>query len=130
MVLQGDNAQGKTNLLEAIYLLATAKSHRATAEREMINWVTPSEELGIARLLAQVQKGSGSLRVEIAFVEAYHSPEEASHVQKRIRINGVPRRAIDLVGQVNWDLLLHIAIPIQVGHIGRHQRVAPGILAR
>ena len=101
MVLQGDNAQGKTNLLEAIYLLATAKSHRATAERELINWATPREELGIARLLAQVQIGSGSLRVEIALIGAYHSPEEATHVQKRIRINGVPRRAIDLVGQVN-----------------------------
>ncbi len=101
MVLQGDNAQGKTNLLEAIYLLATAKSHRTTAERELINWATPRDGFGIARLLAQVQKGSGSLRVEIALVGAYHSPDEAVHVQKRIRINGVPRRAIDLVGQVN-----------------------------
>jgi len=101
VVLQGDNAQGKTNLLEAIYFLATAKSHRATAERELINWATPWEGFGIARLLAQVQKEGGSLRLEIALTGAYHSPEEARHVQKRIRINGVPRRAIDLVGQVN-----------------------------
>ena len=97
-VLQGDNAQGKTNLLEAIYLLATAKSHRATTERELINWSTPREGSGMARLLAQVQKASGSLRVEIALVTA--DPDDA-HVQKRIRVNGVPRRAIDLVGQVN-----------------------------
>jgi len=101
MVLQGDNAQGKTNLLEALYVLATTKSHRTTVERELINWATPSEGRGIARLLAQVRKGSGSLRVEIALIEAYHSSGQAAHVQKRIKVNGVPRRAIDLVGQVN-----------------------------
>lgn len=99
MVLQGDNAQGKTNLLEAIYLLATAKSHRATAERELINWSAPTEGLSVARLLAQVQKRMESIRVELALRAAYPGP--AAHVQKRIKINGVPRRAIDLVGQVN-----------------------------
>jgi len=99
VVLQGDNAQGKSNLLEAIYLLATAKSYRATAERELINWSAPREGLSVARLMAQVQKRTGSLQVELALRAAYPSPE--AHVQKRIRVNGVPRRAIDLVGQVN-----------------------------
>ena len=99
VVLQGDNAQGKSNLLEAIYLLATAKSYRATAERELINWSTPMEGLSVARLLAQVQKMTGILQVELALRAAYPSPEV--HVQKRIRVNGVPRRAIDLIGQVN-----------------------------
>ena len=98
-VFQGDNAQGKTNLLEAIYLLSTAKSHRATAERELINWSTSREEHPVARLVAQVQKTMENLRVELALNVAYTSPE--AHVQKRIRINGVPRRAIDLVGRVN-----------------------------
>jgi len=99
MVLHGDNAQGKTNFLEAIYLLATSKSHRATAERELINWSTPREAPGVARLVAQVRKGDGGLQVEIALMATY--PEDSAHVQKRIRIKGVPRRAIDLVGQVN-----------------------------
>jgi len=99
MVLHGDNAQGKTNFLEAIYLLATAKSHRASTERELINWSAPREGPGVARLLAQVKKSTGNLRVEIALMAAYS--EEDGHVQKRVRINGVPRRAIDLVGQVN-----------------------------
>ncbi|OEF97311.1 DNA replication/repair protein RecF [Desulfuribacillus alkaliarsenatis] len=34
----GDNAQGKTNLLEAIYLLALTKSHRTNKDRELIMW--------------------------------------------------------------------------------------------
>ena len=37
LVFQGDNAQGKTNLLEAPYLLATIRSHRAENERELIS---------------------------------------------------------------------------------------------
>ena len=38
VVLSGSNAQGKTNLLEAAYLLAIAKSYRTNVERELINW--------------------------------------------------------------------------------------------
>ncbi|MGL5648006.1 MAG: DNA replication/repair protein RecF [Clostridium sp.] len=37
-VFMGDNAQGKTNILEAIYYCAFAKSHRTSKDRELINW--------------------------------------------------------------------------------------------
>src|SRR5690625_5688723 len=37
-VIIGENAQGKTNLLEAIYLLAFTKSYRTTNDRELILW--------------------------------------------------------------------------------------------
>jgi DNA replication and repair protein RecF len=109
-VLQGDNAQGKTNLLEAIYLLATAKSHRATTERELLNWSAPKQGLEVARIVAQIQKARGNIQVELALMGAYPRDEKASPapesfearlVQKRIKINGINRRAIDLIGQVN-----------------------------
>ena len=38
VVLQGDNAQGKTNLLEAIYMLATTKSSRARSDADLVSW--------------------------------------------------------------------------------------------
>ena len=44
VLIQGDNAQGKSNLLEAIYLLAIAKSPRASADRELIRWQAGPEE--------------------------------------------------------------------------------------
>jgi DNA replication and repair protein RecF len=99
VVFQGDNAQGKTNLLEAIYILATAKSSNAAAERELINWFAVTEELSAARILAQIKKRGGDLQVEIALRAVDPGPE--ARVQKRIRVNGMPRRAMDLVGQVN-----------------------------
>ena len=37
-LLYGDNAQGKTNILEAIYMSATAKSHRGSKDKEVINF--------------------------------------------------------------------------------------------
>ncbi|MGV8982462.1 DNA replication/repair protein RecF [Clostridium sp.] len=37
-VFVGDNAQGKTNILEAIYYCSLAKSHRTNRDKELINW--------------------------------------------------------------------------------------------
>ena len=37
-ILYGDNAQGKTNILEAIYLSATTKSHKGTKDKDIINF--------------------------------------------------------------------------------------------
>ena len=37
-ILYGDNAQGKTNILEAIYVAATTKSHRGSKDREIIKF--------------------------------------------------------------------------------------------
>src|SRR5699024_11752515 len=37
-VIIGENAQGKTNLLEAIYLLAFSKSYRTANDKELIQW--------------------------------------------------------------------------------------------
>lgn len=37
-ILYGDNAQGKTNILEALYLAGTTKSHRGSKDREIIQF--------------------------------------------------------------------------------------------
>jgi DNA replication and repair protein RecF len=98
MVLLGDNAQGKSNFLEAIYLLATAKSPRTAADSELINWLSWGEPPVVARLAAEVELAKGDMRVELA-LQGKVAPQ-GSQVEKRIRINGVPRRAIDIIGVV------------------------------
>lgn len=37
-ILYGDNAQGKTNILEAIYVSATTKSHKGSKDKEIVNF--------------------------------------------------------------------------------------------
>ncbi|MEA1959487.1 MAG: DNA replication/repair protein RecF, partial [Chloroflexota bacterium] len=120
IVLQGDNAQGKTNLLEAMYFLTTAKSHRASAERELLSWAAPDNEPTAARIVANVQTTSGELRVEIAL--SNYSPSSEGQIQKRIKVNGVPRRAFDLIGQVSMVMFTSQDIELIDGSPSRRRR--------
>ncbi len=97
VILRGENAQGKTNLLEAIYLLATSKSPRAVTERELINWLVLGEEWWVARLAAKAQQEVRRFEVEIAL---RGGREQSGHVRKSIMVNGLSCRAADLVGQI------------------------------
>ncbi len=119
-IVVGDNAQGKSNLLEALHFLATTRSHRAIAERELIHWAAWSEPLPFARLVADVQKTQTTLRIEIALLIDQSKAQAPQPVepptphpdlgfltphpgptQKRLKVNGVPKRAMDVVGQMN-----------------------------
>lgn len=112
ILLQGDNAQGKTNLLEAIYYLATTRSPHAGAEHELVNWLAENQDLPHARLVAQVRKGDGLLRIEITLVKTQvgglnrFEGTPGPRYRKHIKVNGVDKRALDLIGQVNVVLFL------------------------
>ena len=59
-VLLGDNGQGKTNVLEALYLCCTGRSHRTRQDREMIRWGAD-----FARVEVEALRRDGSHQVEI-----------------------------------------------------------------
>lgn len=87
-ILYGDNAQGKTNVLEAIYVNGTTKSHKGSKDFEMISF--EKEE---AHLKSIVSKNDIEYRIDM------HIKRNRS---KGIAINGVPiRKALDLYGIVN-----------------------------
>ena len=52
-ILYGNNAQGKTNILEAIYVCATTKSHRGSKDKEIINFNTED-----AHICMHIQRGA------------------------------------------------------------------------
>ncbi|MEX0787082.1 MAG: AAA family ATPase, partial [Dehalococcoidia bacterium] len=52
VLLLGDNAQGKSNLLEAVFLLATTRSERAQTDGELIRWDALDEPQPVARVAA------------------------------------------------------------------------------
>ncbi|MFC4077224.1 DNA replication/repair protein RecF [Salinithrix halophila] len=56
----GPNAQGKTNILESLYLLSIGKSHRTRKDKEMIRW-----EETAAKVKARVAGEHGSHRLEV-----------------------------------------------------------------
>ena len=56
----GENAQGKTNVLESIYVLAMTKSHRTTSEQELIRWDTAG-----AQVSGAVSRGHSTIPLEL-----------------------------------------------------------------
>lgn len=97
IVLFGSNASGKSSLVEAIALLATTRSVRGAPDRELINWQSGAE-LGFppfARVAGQVVWSDGLAEIEIALQS---DPAGVSALQKSIRLNGRPVRAMDVVG--------------------------------
>ena len=61
-VILGENAQGKTNVMESIYVLAMAKSHRTTNDKDLIRWDTE-----YAKIEGRIQKNHGSLQWNLLF---------------------------------------------------------------
>ncbi len=122
-IFQGRNAQGKSNLLESIALLATSRSFRAGGERETVRWDAPGR---FARVDAQISRRAGPLSLEIVIADppslgaARQSGDHAAFqappaLRKRIKINGVPRRAMDLLGQVNVVLFVPSDLDLVTG---------------
>ena len=106
VVLHGANAQGKTSLLEAIYYLATAKSPYTASDRQLINWRVEDEPLPFARISAEIASSRRALtRLEITLM-IERTPEGGSRLRKVIKVNGVEKRVMDMVGLVNVVLFL------------------------
>lgn len=121
-VIIGPNASGKTNILEAIFLLSTGKSFKARIEEEMI-----SHNSDIARVsgkiggphFAKASWGKGD-DLEVLLTRGLIDigsarPEKAP--RKRLLVNGVPKRLVDFTGNFKtvlfgpWDLDLVTETP-------------------
>ena len=101
IIFSGRNAQGKSNILEAVSLLATTRSFRTATDREAVRWDAPGR---FARILGDVVRRADRLEIEVILAEAVDGQTGAPDVsgaptfRKRVRVNGAPRRAMDLVG--------------------------------
>jgi DNA replication and repair protein RecF len=127
-LLQGDNAQGKTNLLEAIYYLATSRSPHAGADRELVNWLTvEAEPLPYARLVGRVARGAGQVAIEITLTQ---QANRQTRYRKQIRLNGVAKRAMDLLGQLNVVLFLPDDIALVSGSPSGRRRYLDATLCQ
>ena len=86
-VVVGQNAAGKTNLIEAFVVLSLGRSHRARADHELVRWGAT-----VGRVEASVSREPASSAFETLDV-ALATPEAGLRSRKRIRVNGVGRRA-------------------------------------
>lgn len=106
IVLHGANAQGKTSLLEAIYYLATAKSPYTAADRQLIHWRVEEDPIPFARLAGEIRSKRAPLtRVEITLMMERNG-DGIGRFRKTIKVNGVDKRVMDIVGLLNVVLFL------------------------
>jgi DNA replication and repair protein RecF len=109
-VVVGPNAAGKTNLLESLVILGTARSHRAGAEGELVSWGADFARLEAS--LAGATPSSAENKVEVVIART-----AAGGGRKRVLVNGVARRpsalaqAMPVVLFAPEDMLLVIGAP-------------------
>src|SRR5215813_8451973 len=109
LVFFGDNAQGKTNLLEAISMLATGISFHASSDREVVNWFAAEQ---VAHIDGIAKRHEDEIHVDIAIFDPTPTPpltptgEQPTRIKnllslpanaqrKRYKVNGVPKKAVD-----------------------------------
>lgn len=86
-VIIGENAQGKTNLMEAIYLLALTKSHRTPREKELIQWGQK-----YAKIEGRIIKRNHHFPLEVIF----------STKGKKAKLNHIEQKRLsDYIGMLN-----------------------------
>ncbi|HEV2661848.1 MAG TPA: AAA family ATPase, partial [Ktedonobacteraceae bacterium] len=104
----GDNAQGKTNLLEAVALLATASSFHASSDREVVSWYAPDH---VAHVTGALFRQGDEIQLEVIIFDPTppaldgakdHQPLElpANTPRKRLKLNTVPKKTMDMIGQM------------------------------
>lgn len=113
IILQGDNAQGKTNFLEAIYLLATTRSPFSRTDHEFVNWIAQESPLPFARITGVITGNSGETRLEL--IIAGEPTPSGVRYRKKVLINGVQKKLMDLLGHLRCVLFSPQDIEIIAG---------------
>ena len=83
-IVVGENAQGKSNLLEAVELLATLKSHRTSRDRDLVQQDQP-----LAQVSASVQRDLGSAELALVLRSAGRRTVILNGEQRRRHLDGL-----------------------------------------
>ena len=122
-IVAGPNGAGKTNLLEAVFVALTGRSHRAGSDAELIRHSRPFARV---RLDLSDPEGSATSRVELV-VPAEDAPPE---MRKRVTVNGLPRRASAIGDTVRVVLFRPEEMLLLVGAPSERRRFMDAILAQ
>jgi DNA replication and repair protein RecF len=109
VLLHGHNAQGKTNLLEAIYYLATTRSPHASQDHELINWTAAQsqEPVIVGRIVAQIKTAEGERHLEMRLIqERQNSHNGQSSFRREALVNRRKVRLMDLLGNLRVVMFL------------------------
>jgi DNA replication and repair protein RecF len=129
LLLYGANAQGKTSLLEAIYLLATGSSPLTSLDRQLVKWEAEEEGLPYARVWAEVVRRDHVQELEIV-LEKKSLLNGTVRLQKTIRVDRTRKRRADLAGRLNVVLFMPQDVELVSGPPAGRRRYLDGTLCQ
>ena len=100
VVLVGQNAQGKTSVLEAIYFLAAFTSFQTHADRQIVNFHEAKNPLAVTRLVADYQRGKTKHRLEVRLI-LEPTGVNGQRLRKEVLLDGVKKHISDIMGHFN-----------------------------
>lgn len=106
LLLQGNNAQGKTSLLEAIYFFSTFTSIQASSDRQLINFSNLNQPLSVARMVADIEKAGKNQKIEVRLILEKNNVNEGGRFRKEILVDGAKRSAQQAVTHFNAVIFL------------------------
>ncbi len=98
-MLVGNNAQGKTSLLEAVYFLATFASFQTHTDRQLVNFLAARENPAVARIVADYQRAGRKHRLEVRVILENVGPLGVRS-RKEILLDGVKRPSSEVIGHL------------------------------
>ena len=106
LLLQGDNAQGKTSLLEAVFFFSTFTSIQSSTDRQVISFLALEDEIPVCRMLADFTRGENNHQIEIRLILEQNGSQNGLRFRKEILVDGVKRSAHQAVGLFNAVIFL------------------------
>jgi DNA replication and repair protein RecF len=130
LLLVGDNAQGKTSLLEAIYFLSTFTSFHASNDSQLINFLVRKEPLAVGRIVADFIRGGKPRRLEVRIIQEVLSTNGSSRVRKEILVDGSKRKISEAIGEFTAVLFLPQMLRVIEGSPSERRRFINLILSQ
>lgn len=100
VLLVGENAQGKTSVLEAIYFLAAFTSFQTHVDRQIVNFHEAKNPVAVTRLVADYQRGKTKHRLEARLI-LEPTGVNGQRLRKEVLLNGVKKHVSDIMGHFN-----------------------------
>jgi len=100
VLLVGENAQGKTSVLEAIYFLAAFTSFQTHVDRQIVNFHEAKNSLAVTRLVADYQRGKTKHRLEARLI-LEPTGVNGQRLRKEVLLDGVKKHVSDIMGHFN-----------------------------
>lgn len=101
VLFTGQNAQGKTSILEAVAYLANLGSFSAANDRQLMNFSAPNEPIMVTRILGEFEREERRHTIEVRLIQDAATSPSMPRFSKQVLLDGVKKRVSDVYGQFN-----------------------------